>query len=177
MNPPKSDDTEWFAQEVHPHESSLRAYLRGAFPRVRDVDDVVQQSYLRIWKARAAHPIVSARAFLFTIAKRLAVDSLRREGHSPVEPLGDLSRLSVVEEGPSVQEAISYDEKVRLLGQAIGALPSRCREIVYLHKIQGVPQREVAERLGLSPKTVENQMARGLRKCEEFFRRRGIETF
>jgi hypothetical protein len=47
----------WFAEEVQPHEASLRAYMRGAFPMVRDVDDVVQESYLRVWRARAAQPI------------------------------------------------------------------------------------------------------------------------
>src|SRR5580693_2470646 len=56
----------WFTEEVHPHEPSLRAYLNGSFPTVRDLDDVVQESYLRIWQARAAYPIGSARAFLFT---------------------------------------------------------------------------------------------------------------
>src|SRR5438876_12279709 len=61
-------DSRWFAAEVHAHERSLRAYLRGAFPSVRDVDDVVQESYVRVWKARLAHPIQSARSFLFQVA-------------------------------------------------------------------------------------------------------------
>src|SRR5687767_3921161 len=61
----QSDQSQWFADEVHVHESQLKSFLRGSFPAVRDVDDVVQESYLRIWKARAAQPIDSARAFLF----------------------------------------------------------------------------------------------------------------
>jgi DNA-directed RNA polymerase specialized sigma24 family protein len=78
--------TRWFTEEVHPHDASLKAYLRGSFPSVRDVDDVVQESYLRIWKARAIHPISSARAFLFRIARHLALDTLRHENnHARIE--------------------------------------------------------------------------------------------
>lgn len=81
-NKPKGPE-KWFAEEVQPHGPSLRAFLRGRFPAVRDVDDVVQESYLRIWKARARHPIDSAKAFLFRIARNLALDTLRHEKNSP----------------------------------------------------------------------------------------------
>lgn len=79
------DPVQWFNQEVHPHESQLKAYLRSQFPSVRDVDDVVQESFLKIWKARAGRPIESARAFLFRIAQRLAIDVVRRARRSPVD--------------------------------------------------------------------------------------------
>jgi|GEM_PF-6457756 len=68
MHAPKTDQARWFAEEVHPHESSLRAYLRGAFPSVRDVDDVVQESFLRIWGARAARPARAAARIRFASA-------------------------------------------------------------------------------------------------------------
>lgn len=74
------EQAQWFANEVHAHASQLKAYLRGAFPSVRDVDDVVQESYLRIWKARAIHPIESAKTFLFTIARRVALKQAMKTG-------------------------------------------------------------------------------------------------
>ena len=75
---PEPTAARWFAEEVHPHESHLRSYLRGRIPADRDVDDVVQDSYLRVWRARAARPIHSATAFHFTIARHLALDALQR---------------------------------------------------------------------------------------------------
>jgi RNA polymerase sigma-70 factor (ECF subfamily) len=151
--------------------------LRGAFPAVRDVDDVVQESYLRVWRARARQPIESAKAFLFTVARRLALDLVRREAISPLRDVGDLGALPVIEERPDVVETLSEQDKIRLLSEAIGSLPARCREAVFLHKIRGLPQREVAARLAVAEKTVENQVALGVKRCEEFFRRRGIEYF
>lgn len=66
---PPAPREQWFKDEVQPHDTSLRAYVRGRFPGLRDVDDVVQESFLRIWQARARQPIQSARAFLFRIAR------------------------------------------------------------------------------------------------------------
>ncbi len=177
MPPPETDTARWFAAEVQPHEPALRGYLRGSFPAVRDVDDVVQESYLRIWRARAGQPIQSAKAFLFTVARRLALDLVRREAVSPLRRVGDLAALPVIEERPDVVDTISDQEKIRLLAEAVGSLPARCREGGFLHKIKGLSQREVAARLGIAEKTVENQVSRGVKSCEEFFRRRGIEYF
>ncbi len=177
MPPHDTETARWFAAEVQPHEPALRGYLRGSFPAVRDVDDVVQESYLRMWRARAAQPIQSAKAFLFTVARRLALDLVRRETISPLRGVGDLADLSVADDRLGAVESIGEQEKIRLLSEAIGALPARCREVVVLHKIKGLTQREVAVRLGLAEKTVENQVSLGMKRCEDFFRRRGIEYF
>ena len=74
------DNTRWFTEEVQPDGPQLRSYLRGSFPTVRVLDDVVQESCLRVWKSRATRPIQSAKAFLFAVARRLALDLVRREG-------------------------------------------------------------------------------------------------
>jgi len=175
VSPPDADQTRWFTEEVHPHESSLRAYLRGSFPTVRDVDDVVQESFLRLWGARAAQPVRSARAFLFQIARHLAIDTVRRDKISPLISVGDFATLPVLEEKPDAAAAVATQEKLLLLADAIEALPSRCRQVVILRKLQCLPQREVAARLGLAEKTVEAQLARGIGRCEDYLRRRGVK--
>jgi len=159
---------------VRPHEPSLRSYLRSSFPAVHDVDDVVQESYLRVWRTRATQPVRSARAFLFTVARRLALDLLRRDRNSPVVDVGSACISQVVEEKQDLIAQVGRREKVRLLAEAIAALPERRREIFFLHKIEGLSRKEVAMRLGVSDKTVETQTARAMRACEEFFRRKGM---
>jgi RNA polymerase sigma-70 factor (ECF subfamily) len=162
----------WFAEDVHPHDASLRAFLRGRFPAVRDVDDVVQESYLRIWKARALHPIDSAKAFLFRVARNLALDTLRRGRHSPIDGVTDLAALFVIDERPDAAAAAARQQEIDLLVDAIDALPARCREIFILRKLQGVSQKDIAARLGLSEQTVQVQAARGLRRVAEDLRHR-----
>ncbi|MBM3853129.1 MAG: RNA polymerase sigma factor [Verrucomicrobia bacterium] len=172
MPPENTEQSRWFAEEVHAHDLQLKAYLRGSFPAVRDVDDVVQESYLRIWKARAAQPIRSAKAFLFTVARRLALDHLRSQRRSPIIAVTDLSHLFVLESAPNAREATATSEEITLLVEVVDSLPARCREIFILRRLQGVPQKDIAARLGLSEQTVQVQAARGVRRCTEFIHRR-----
>lgn len=161
---------------MQPHEASLRAYLHGSFPAVRDVDDVVQESFLRVWRARAAQPIVSARGFLFKVARHLAIDRLRQDRRSPIETVGDLAELDVSEDKPAVSSTVSRNEKIQLLVAAIDRLPAKCREVVVLRKLHLLPQREVAERLGISEKGVEIQLSRGLARCRDYLQARGVHS-
>ena len=171
------DPARWFTEEVHPHESSLRSFLRGTFPSVRDVDDVVQESYFRLWKARAVRPIQCARAFLFGIARRCAVDVIRKERRTSAhEVVMDFSTLDVLEETPDLAERLCVQQEIALLAEAIHALPPRCREIMILRKVECLPHREIARRLGISVATVEVQIYRGMEKCTRFLARRGVRA-
>jgi RNA polymerase sigma-70 factor (ECF subfamily) len=168
------EHTRWFAEEVHPHEGSLRSYLQGAFPQVGDVDDVVQESYLRTLRAKASQPIHSARAFLFTIARHLALDTLRREKASPIDGVDRLEALPVIDDLADVTEHVGRRERISIMGDAIAALPARCRAVFILHKIKGLSRRETAAQLGLAERTVEIQTANAVRRCAHYLQRRGV---
>lgn len=168
---PAIDRSRWFADEVHVHDGQLKAYLRGSFPGVGDVEDVVQESYLRIWKTRATHPIQCAKGFLFQVARRLAIDVLRRRESARTDSVADLTALEVAESAPSAAEGAARNEELWLLAQAFHSLPTRCREVLMLRKIDGLSQKEIAARLGIAEGTVQVQIGRGLRQLEEFFDR------
>lgn len=169
-----ADQDRWFKEWVQLHEAPLRSYLKSTFPAVRDVDDVIQESYLRMFKARASHPIQSVRAYLYFVARRLALDNLRRNKTATHQAVVDFDPDVVVEEGPSVPEAISKRQEVRLLAEAMQSLPARCREVMFLRKIEGLSQREIAERLTITEATVEAQVSRGMAKCEQYLLKRGV---
>jgi RNA polymerase sigma-70 factor (ECF subfamily) len=172
--PTPVDHAQWFAHEVRPHEPALRSYLRGTFPGVRDVDDVVQESYARLWRRQVREPIKSGRAFLFTIARRLVFDLLRHQRRSPIEAVEDVEGLGVQDARPAVTDRLAQGEKLALLVDAIDALPARCRDVVILRKLQLLSQREVAARLGISEKGVEIQLARGLARCRAYLQARDV---
>jgi len=162
---------------VHVHDSQLRAYLRNSFPSVRDFDDVVQESYLRAWKARIKHPIHTAKGFLFEIARHIAVDLIRRQKVSPIEQIGNLSGLPVIEDNSAVVERVSENEKIAFVADALEVLPARCREVVMLRKLKNLPRHEVAARLMISEKTVDEHLSRGMKRLEAYFRDRGIDGY
>ncbi len=172
-----ADHAKWFTAEVHVHDGQLKAYLRGSFPAVRDVDDVVQESYLRFWKARAAKPIQSAKAFLFQVARNLALDVIRKHRRSPLDEGRESVASRVLDSSPDAAEKLIASDTLDHLADAIAALPERCREAVVLHKLHGIPQRELAGRLGVSERTIEKHCRVGLRRCEAHLAARGIHGF
>lgn len=161
---------------MHAHDEHLKAYLRTSFPTVRDVDDIVQESYLRIWRRQSIQPVRTAKAFLFTIARRLSIDWLRREKCSVLEMVEDLESVAVADEGKSTAEAVASAEITTLLVAAIDDLPPRCREVVILRKFKLLSARETALQLGLKEATVEMQLSRGNARIRAHLAAHGVTS-
>lgn len=168
MPPPDPEPGRWFAEHVQPHEPMLRAWLRSRFASEDDIDDVVQETYLRLLRARNAGEITSPKAFLFAVARNLALDRFRHRAVVPTESLVESEALSVLEEGGGTPEIIAHNQELELLTEAIQSLPDRCRQIFTLRKVYGLSQAEIAGQLGVSENTVSAQLTIGVKKCMAF---------
>jgi RNA polymerase sigma-70 factor (ECF subfamily) len=171
---PPPDQARWFAEEVQPHEPELRAFLRRRFPTVHDIDDLVQEAYVRLIRARHIGVIAEPRAYLFTTARNIACDLFRRQRPVSLEDLEETQRLSVVGDQADAAETASHSQEIELLIEAIQALPTRCREIITLRKLHGLSYREIGVRLGITESTVNAQLAIGLLRCRQYMAARGV---
>ena len=176
MEPQNRQQSQWFLDEVVPHEADLRSWLYARFSAVNDVDDVIQESYSRLLKAYASGPIVNPRAFLFVTARNISLNRIRHYRYEQQPGTKSIDPLSVIDEAVIPSETAAKSEEVQLLIQAIQSLPKRCRQILTLRKIYGYSQIEVARKLGISVHTVEAQGSIGLRKCMQYFQRLGYTT-
>lgn len=176
MSTPKSDTARWFAEEVQPHESSLRRYLRGVFPSLPDIDDLVQESYARLIRAREEGRVAHAKAFLFTTARNAALDIFRRRKVVSFEGMEHLPELAVAEDRPSAADAINKQQELEMLSAAVRDLPERCRQVLTLRLLYGMSQKEIAADLRISEHTVKAQLAKGMRRCADYFEQRGVST-
>lgn len=170
----QGDESRWFHEEVQPHEPKLRAWLHSKFPSLTDTDDLVQESYVRLIRARQSGGIANPKSYLFTTALNAAVDLFRRNRIVPFDSIRELDRLAVLEERPNASEAASRNEELEILREAMHALPTRCRQVFTLRKLYGLSHREIATQLGISEKTVEEQVNRAMRRCAAFLRHRGV---
>lgn len=168
------DETRWFAREVQPHEPALRAYLRRRFPSLSDVDDVVQDSLLKAFLARRLGKLTAARGFLFHVARNSVISLFRRRKFTSPEPVNETAGLRVLQDDADVVESVCCADEVELVAEAIADLPARCREVVALRLLRGMDTTAIARELGISEATVRVQVARGMRKCTDFLRARGI---
>lgn len=174
MPPPDAEQSRWFSEEVHPHEPALRAYLRGSFPTLQDIDDLVQEAYARLLRARNAGEVGHPRAYLFATARNAALDLFRRGKIVSIEGIAEIEQLSVLDAGPDAAEQASHDQEIDLLRDAIGSLPSRCREILTLRRLHGRSHREIAQALGISEHTVNAQLAIGVLRCRQYLKAHGV---
>lgn len=168
------DRERWFADEVHPHEAALRSYLRRRMPCTSDVDDVVQDSYLKILQAKPDAEIVSVKAYLFTIARNTAAKVFRKRKFFSHVPVDELPAWRVVDESQNVIETANLHSQDALIAEAIAELPARCREILLLRVADGICPAEIARHLRLSESTVRTQLARALDKCARYLAERGV---
>jgi len=161
----------WFETEVAPLRELLTRYLRARFAALDDPEDIAQEACIRIFRLyRSGWRVRSAKAVLYRIARNLAVDHLRRQERTPVRDITYEHACRVPVDGPSVGEAVCRHQELEILREAIGRLPPRCRQVIHLRIDCGLRIREIADRLGISEATVENQITRAFARCRAYLR-------
>lgn len=130
---------------------------------IHDIDEsrsLVQQVFVDLWMKRDKLVIQqSAKAYLFTSVRNYALDYIK---HKVVE--AKYLQKATPESAVFDQDLIEEAELNARINSAIEALPEKCREIFILCRFEDLSYREIAERLGISIKTVEMQMGIALKK-------------
>lgn len=159
------------------NEVALKRYLRRFIRSREAADDLAQEAFLRAFASETGRAIESPKAFLYKVAKNLALNELSRQSSVAFEPLGDFECQEVIEDSSqvAVDDVVDSRERIRLLARAIAALPPQCAKVFILRKMQGLSQKEIAVRLNISVRTVENHVAVGLSRCRAFMREHGGE--
>ncbi|MES2604201.1 MAG: RNA polymerase sigma factor [Pseudomonadota bacterium] len=161
--------------------SLLKRFLGRFFSERQDIEDVAQEAFLRAYVAEQRKSIEQPKAFLFRIAKNLALTKLERKSRQIACYL-DESGNYVCESGDYLgleMEGTAYAEieAVELLGiycDAVASLPEKCRQVFLLRKVHGLGHREIAERMSLSVSSVEKYLLKGVVMCRDFMEKKGI---
>lgn len=149
---------EWFVREVLPLEATLMQFLRRSGRSKSDIDDLVQDIYVRVCEAAAKEIPDPAKPFVFTVARNLLIDRLRREHVVPIETVEDLDALNIAIDTPGPDQTLIMREELRRVQAALDCLPRRAREAVILRKIEGLSWREIGQRMGIAERTVNRHL-------------------
>ena len=153
----------WVGSNIVPHEADLRARLRRLAVPEQEVSDIVQDAYLSLAQLDSVGHITNGRAYFFQTARMALLQRIRRERIVRIDSMTEMDALTIADEDPGPERHASGRQELARVRALIAALPDRCREIFELRRIHGVPQREIAERLGISENVVERQAGRGLK--------------
>lgn len=153
----------WVGSNIVPHEGDLRARLRRMAVPEDEISDIVQDAYVKIAKLDSVAHIRSGRSYFFTTARTMLLDRIRRERIVRIDSMTEMEALRLADDDPGPERRVSARIELERVRRLIEALPDRCREIFELRRVQGVPQREIAERMGIAEHIVEAQAVRGLK--------------
>ncbi|WP_293976796.1 sigma-70 family RNA polymerase sigma factor [Sphingomonas sp.] len=146
-----------------PHEADLRARLRRMAVPEDEVGDIVQDAYVKIARLDDVSHIRSGRAYFFSTARSVLLDRIRHNRIVRIDSLTEADALALADDDPGPERRASARQELERVRRLIAELPDRCRVIFEMRRIEGVPQREIAERLGIPEHTVEAQAIRGLK--------------
>lgn len=126
--------------------------------------DALQDTWLRLQRTSEKNPILDPQAFLLRMAANIAVDQHRSQSRAlPQNEIDAL--LDLPDPSPNPEQSVLMRAEMDLLFHAMERLPKRRREILILVRWEGIAQKEVAEMLGISLRTVEHELKRAHDFC------------
>ena len=160
------DDEElnaWFVREVLPLERALTSFVRRNWRVPEDVFELRQDIYEHaLIGARKALP-QNTRAYVYTVARNHLINQAKRARIVAIETIADLDAVPRNIDMFEAERALTARDELRRAKEGIDKLPPKCREVVILHKVDGLTDREAAEALGVSIETVRRQVKLGMK--------------
>ncbi len=154
-----NDLDDWFAREILAHEPALMRYLLRWWPHRDDAADLRQEIYIRVYETSAAALPAHPKSLLFTTARNLMTDRWRRSRVVPLEALGEIDAPQLPVDEITPDRRLAAQRELRSLVRAFDRLPPQRRKVLWLRRVEELSIKQIAERMGITPKTAENHLA------------------
>ncbi len=160
------------------HEAGIRHLLSRYMSRNQDIEDLLQETFLKAFAAEGRWTIRAPKSYLFRIAKNLALNELVKKSNTTTDYIEDFPTPDVLydSEQTSVTNEVEVQQQLTILVKAISSHPTQCRRVVVMRKVEGLSFKEVAERLDISVSTAEKHAAKGLLKCAQVMQNKGFDS-
>lgn len=148
---------------------ALARFLRARLGSDSDIEDLLQDLYLKIVSLDSDYAVAEPRAFLYRLASNLLLDRARSVRRSQARDTAwrqvahHTDGADDVADSPSAETAAMDRQTLRTLLNTLETLPERTRSIFRMHKFDGLSYAEVAARFGISRSSVEKHMMQALR--------------
>jgi len=177
----QSGDTGAYEELLHAHQQRVFAVVGGILRRREDVEDVVQQVFIKVYVSIRQFDLRSAfSTWIYKIAVNECYDYLRKKRVRRLVYEADLSeeqvrQLEVFDAGRGVAppaDALQRAEMRDLAGQLLGELQEEDRHMLVLKEVEGLSVEEIGEALGINVNTVKVRMFRARGRLVEIYRKR-----
>ena len=164
------------ADSIHRVYMSLRGNLARAVVGIvppKEIEDIVQETYVRVCQIESREEIREPRSFLFKTARNLALDHIKRAESRLTTNVEDIAEYGHAGATQSTDDQtfdqVATNEEFSQFCEAVRLLPVHCRRAFVLKKVYGYSQREIASEMNISESTVEKHIAQGIKRIRGYF--------
>ncbi len=161
-------ETDAFEYVFKTYYPRLRNYAKRFVCDDDDLEDILQNSFVHLWERRESITFISISALLFTIVRNGCLNYLKHqalvngyEQNMQDKNAGTEALYSIDMKGNADSDTL-YNELALQIEQVMHELPPRCREIFTMSRFEGLKNREIADKLGISVKVVEKHISKAL---------------
>ena len=143
----------------------LKRYIARLLKRPEDIEDIAQESFLKVLEAGSKGEIRYPKTYLYRTARNLALNSLTRKSYILTNSLEDLASQDVLPKSAPLEDDMMIQERFEFFCRAMVNLPDVTRKVLILRKCHGLSRKEVATELNISISSVEKHLAKALDSC------------
>ena len=161
-------DANDFKRRFLPYHPKLYRVAFRLMGNAQDAEDMVQETYLKLWKKREELPpdIENMEAYCVTLTKNLCMDALRashiEEDNRPPEELNIAGENSLMRE-------VELKDEVNQVKRIISTLPHQQRQVIVMRDVNDCSMEEIEQATGLSPVNIRVLLSRTRKKIREQF--------
>ncbi len=172
--PALDSETNSLADIFMRHANELRRFLHGR-RGAHDAEDMVQDSFVRLIEQGQTQVISNPRAWLYRTGSNLATDAHDYNRVRSAVHVDCANIEAIADQTADPARIIEARQQANHLWDALQVLPEVCRHAFLLNRFDGLSQREIAQRLCISEKTVERHVLRALAACNRAVVKKGLK--
>ena len=153
--------------------ASLKSVVSRYLKRPEDVEDIVQEVFVRTYTAERKSRILNLRAYFFATARNLSLKHKALHANKLTDRLEDFGISEVYDYRTTMESRYDANEQFSVFCEAVRELPPQCRRVLILKKVYGLSHAEIAERLNITVSTSNQHLAKAIAKCTLYMQERG----
>jgi RNA polymerase sigma factor (sigma-70 family) len=142
--------------------------LAGRIVRPDEIEDIVQETFVLSFRAARQQKIMNPRAYMVKTMRNLALNHISRASHRLNQSMDEVEETEFSSFENPVEAHCQSEERFLAFCRAVATLPVACRRVFILKKVYGFSQLEIAAYLGVSPRTVEKHVEKGMLLTTEY---------
>jgi len=147
--------------------SRLLTLVRRIVKNSGDAEDILQETYIKVLNASKENEIRNPKGLLTHTARNLALNHIDLARNKYDIQLEENRVSSVISNSDHLETLVGSKERLEHLGKVINRLPDKCRQVFIYKRVHGLSHKEISIKMGISNKTIENHVRRGLKECVE----------